>query len=150
MPTPADTLLAFACTLRMLQLTERDHPWLTLPLTMAQLRALVLVLQSGGLPSRGLGDRLGIGPSAVTPLVDRLVQQKLVRRDADAQDRRIVWVRPTSKAIALRERVMETNRSVLAEVMAALPAAERKRAQASLDVLLAAAERVLARRQVGG
>jgi DNA-binding MarR family transcriptional regulator len=147
MARPADTLLSLACALRSLQLFERDHPWLSLPLTMAQLKALMLVLQSGGLPSRGLADRLGIGPSAVTPLVDRLAQQKLVRREADAEDRRIVWVRPTAKASALRERVMETNRSVLAEVMAELPAAERKQAQATLETVLAAAERVLARRQ---
>ena len=141
-----DTLLAFACALRSLQLAERDHPWLSLPLTMAQLKALMLILQSGGLPSRGLADRLGIGPSAVTPLVDRLVQQRLVRRQADAADRRVIWVRPTARAAALRDRVLETNRSALAEIVAGIPAADRKQVQVSLQRMLEAAERVLERR----
>jgi DNA-binding MarR family transcriptional regulator len=141
-----DTLLAFACALRSLQLGERDHPWLTLPLTMAQLKALMLLLQSGGLPSRGLADRLGIGPSAVTPLVDRLVQQRLVRREADAADRRVIWVRPTARATALRDRVLETNRSALAEIVAGIPAAQRKQVQVGLERMLEAAERVLERR----
>ena len=142
-----DTLLAFVCVLRSLQLSERDHPWLTLPLTMAQLKALMLILQTGGLPSRQLGDRLGIGASAVTPLVDRLVQQKLVRRNADANDRRIVWIRPTARAIALRDRVMETNRSVLAKILDEVPRGEHKNVHASLEHLLNGAERTLERAQ---
>jgi MarR family transcriptional regulator, organic hydroperoxide resistance regulator len=142
-----DTLLAFVSALRTLQLAERDHPWLALPLTMAQLKALMLILQSGGMPSRRLGDRLGIGASAVTPLVDRLAQQKLVRRAADEADRRIVWIRPTARAIALKEQVMETNRAVLAEVLEAVPQRERRTVRATLQRLLNGAERVLERQQ---
>lgn len=146
-PEVVDTLLAFVCVLRSLQLSERDHPWLTLPLTMAQLKLLMLILQTGGMPSRHLADRLGIGPSAVTPLVDRLVQQKLVRRNADANDRRIVWIRPTAKAIALRDRVMETNRSVLAKVLDEVPRSEHRNVHTGLRHLLNGAERTLARAQ---
>ena len=146
-PDVVDTLLAFVCVLRSLQLSERDHPWLTLPLTMAQLKALMLILQTGGLPSRHLADRLGIGPSAVTPLADRLVEQKLVRRNTDANDRRIVWIRPTAKAVALRDRVMETNRSVLAKVLGEVPRGEHKHVQACLQRLLNGAERTLERAQ---
>jgi MarR family transcriptional regulator, organic hydroperoxide resistance regulator len=146
-PDVVDTLLAFVCVLRSLQLAERDHPWLALPLTMAQLKALMLILQTGGMPSRHLADRLGIGPSAVTPLVDRLVQQKLVRRNTDANDRRIVRIRPTAKAIALRDRVMETNRSVLAKVLDEVPRGEHKNVRASLQRLLNGAERTLERAQ---
>ena len=142
-----DTLVALVYTLRALQLSERDHPWLTLPLTMAQLKTLMMVLHTGGMPARRLGERLGIGPSAVTPLVDRLVQQQLVRRDADANDRRIIWIRPTARANAVRERVMEANRSLLAEVIAGLPARERVAVQAGLERLLASAEALLAKRR---
>jgi DNA-binding MarR family transcriptional regulator len=144
---PVDTLVALVCTLRALQLSERDHPWLTLPLTMAQLKTLMLVLHTGGMPARRLGERLGIGPSAVTPLVDRLVEQKLVRRDTDPNDRRVIWIRPTAKASAVRERVMEANRSLLAEVLDGLPLRGRDDVQAGLERLLASAEALLARRR---
>jgi DNA-binding MarR family transcriptional regulator len=146
-PEPVDTLVALVCTLRVLQLSERDHPWLTLPLTLAQLKTMMLLIQTGGMPARRLAERLGIGPSAVTPLVDRLVEQKLVRRDADPNDRRIIWVRPTAKAAAVRERVMEANRSLLADVLDALPPREQIEIQGSLKRLLASAEQLLAQRQ---
>jgi DNA-binding MarR family transcriptional regulator len=146
-PEPVDTLVSLVRTLRVLQLSERDHPWLTLPLTMAQLKTMMLLLQTGGMPACRLAERLGIGPSAVTPLVDRLVEQKLVRRDADPDDRRMIWVRPTAKAAAVRERVMEANRTLLAEVLEALPAREQVEIQGSLKRLLASAEALLAQRQ---
>ena len=64
---------------------------------MAQLKAMMLIVQTGGVRSRELADGLGIAPSAATPLVDRLVEQKLARRDDDTADRRIIWIRPTPK-----------------------------------------------------
>src|SRR5215475_1144319 len=98
-----------------------DKPWLSLDLTMAQLKTLMIVLQTGGVPSRGLAERLSIGPSAVTPLVDQLVDQKLVTREADPSDRRIVLIRPTARAIALRRRLVETSRAAVVELLAEVP-----------------------------
>ena len=43
--------------------------------------------------------------SAVTPLVDKLVKAKLVRREPDEADRRVTWVRPTKRAVQLHERI---------------------------------------------
>lgn len=46
---------------------------------------------------RQLSMLLGIGMSAATGLVDRLVKGGLVTRDRDQEDRRIVWVSITPK-----------------------------------------------------
>jgi DNA-binding MarR family transcriptional regulator len=94
-------------------------------LTMAQFKAVLLLAASGGLPSRVLGSRLGIRPSAVTPLVDRLVAGRFVKRESDPADRRVVYVKPSRKAIDLAQRLMETNRAVVAEVIEAIPARDR-------------------------
>src|SRR5262245_24322211 len=80
---PVDALNALVQALRAIQAVLGDRPWLVLDLTMVQLKAVMLLAQTGGMPSRKLADALGIGPSAVTPLVDRLVQQRLTRRDHD-------------------------------------------------------------------
>ena len=144
---PVDTLLSLVVSLRGLQLSGNDHPWLSLSVSMAQLKTLLLLLQTGGLTARGLADRLGIGPSAVTPLVDRLVDHKLVRREPDPKDRRITWIRPTAKAEALQARLTEANRTVMAEVLAELPARDHARVQESLRLLLGSVERVMAKRR---
>jgi DNA-binding MarR family transcriptional regulator len=139
-----DALSALVQALRTIQVARGDRPWLLLDLTMAQLKALILLVQSGGLRTRDLADGLGLAPSAVTPLVDRLVDQKLARRENDAQDRRIIWIRPTAKATALHDKLMQTNRSVLEEVLEELPAKERQRVYDSMVLLLDSAHRVLA------
>ena len=68
---------------------------------MAQFKALLIVADRGGVTGRELSKSLGIGPSAVTSLVDRLVERKLVRREDDPADRR------------LGEHYYEVNRAVI-------------------------------------
>ncbi|MEO3784033.1 MarR family transcriptional regulator [Actinocorallia sp. B10E7] len=69
------------------------------------LRALIHLLDAerAGItatPGR-LGDRLAMGSSAVTALVDRLVRLGLVRRAADPDDRRRVLLEVDDAAVAL-------------------------------------------------
>jgi len=133
-------------TLREIQFCRGERPWLLLGLTMAQLKAMMLIVQTGGVRSRELADGLGIAPSAATPLVDRLVEQKLARRDDDPEDRRIIWIRPTPKAQALHDQLLQTNEDVLADVIDALPADVRPKVHDSVRLLLESAERVLNRK----
>src|SRR5688572_19066098 len=106
-----DTIVALVHTLRALH-TDAT-PWLDLELTMAQLKALMVVVQTGGISSRGIADRLSISAPAVTPLVDRLIDQKLVKREDDPSDRRVVLIRPTARAQSTYEKLMETNRATV-------------------------------------
>jgi len=142
---PARTLQRLVQALRSIQIARGAHPWLLLELTMVQLKALLLVVESGGMRSRELADGLGIAPSAVTPLVDRLVGQQLLRREDDPADRRVVWIRAARKAGTIYEQLMAANQDVLGEVLTEIPAADRAGVHAALDQLIAAAERVLER-----
>src|SRR3954447_4351718 len=130
-------------TLREIQFCRGERPWLLLDLTMAQLKAMMLIVQTGGVRSRELADGLRIAPSAATPPVGRLVEQKRARRDDDPDDRRIIWIRPTSKAQALHEQLLQTNEDVLADVIEALPDDVRPKGHDSVRLLLESAERVL-------
>ena len=143
-----DALSELVRAFRTIQISRGNHPWLLLDMTMAQLKAVMLLVQSGGLRSRELADGLGIAPSAATPLVDRLVDQKLVTREPDADDRRIIWIRPTAKSSGLYDQLLQqTNRPVLEEVLAELPTAERQKVYDSMLLLLEAAQRVMGRRK---
>ena len=131
--------------LRAIQVTRGQIPWRYLDLTMAQLKAVMLLCRTGRAKGRELADGLGIAPSAATPLVDRLVEQKLATREDDPTDRRIVWILPTKKAQAIYDQLMDTSRDVLDDVINEVPARQRKTVRDSVQLLADAAARVLAR-----
>jgi DNA-binding MarR family transcriptional regulator len=81
-------------------------PWLDLQLTMPQLKMLFVVDWLGPAPMHRLADRLHVGVSAATGLVDRLVEQGLVEREHDTRDRRVVRVTsaPAGRALVVRLR----------------------------------------------
>jgi DNA-binding MarR family transcriptional regulator len=147
---PVELLIALVDRFRAIQgCYARSTPWASLELTMGQLKAVMLLVESGGTPTNGLAERLGIVRSAITPLVDKLVAQKLVRREPDPGDRRVVWIRPTPKAAALRQALLETRRPVLQMVWDAVAAQDRAAVRVSLERLLESAEQVLARPTAG-
>ncbi|MFN2569503.1 MAG: MarR family winged helix-turn-helix transcriptional regulator [Candidatus Dormibacteria bacterium] len=66
--------------------------------TMHQLQVLRVLVEEGPLTMKDLASRIGIGPSSVTQLVDRLTQHGLVERASDPKDRRIQRIVVTQKA----------------------------------------------------
>ena len=63
-----------------------------LGLSAADHKALGLIVRTGPLPVGALAPQLGVGPSAVTGIVDRLERAGYVRRALDPGDRRKVRV----------------------------------------------------------
>jgi len=131
--------------LRAIQMTRGQLPWRYLDLSMAQLKAVMLLGRTGRARSRELADGLGIAPSAATPLVDRLVEQKLAKREDDPADRRIVWILPTSKALTVYDELLHMSQDVLDDVISEVPAKDRKAVRESVQLLADAANRVLAK-----
>jgi DNA-binding MarR family transcriptional regulator len=119
-----------------------DRPgWGDLDLTMSQLKTIMLLVETGGLTGRDLAMQLGIGPSGVTALVDRLVQRGYAHREEDQADRRVSWARPTPKATELFERLHATHRERLAEVLATLSSEELALVAQAITTLELAATR---------
>jgi DNA-binding MarR family transcriptional regulator len=141
---PSD-LVRLVQALRSIQMCRGQLPWRYLDLTMAQLKAVMLLCRTGRARSRELADGLGIAPSAATPLVDRLVEQKLARRVDDPKDRRIVWIHPTRKAQGIYDELLHTSEDVLNDIITAVPARDRKAVKESVQLLADAAARVLAK-----
>jgi len=112
-----------------------QRAWIALDLSMAQMKAMMVTLHHGAVTSRTLAQELHIGASAVTPLVDKLVKQKLVKREADPADRRVIWIKPTARAIALRERLSAANRSALRQLFDAISPQDVPRVQRALAIL---------------
>jgi DNA-binding MarR family transcriptional regulator len=120
----ADTALErFGRLMRALHVARaaRGVPWADCPLTLVQLRALgLLAARPRGISGRDLAALLGVGPSAVTPLADRLVEHGLARREEDPVDRRITRLIATDAGLAVLDRMVAGQREHMREVLAHL------------------------------
>lgn len=75
--------------------------WVKLDLTIPQLKSLFYVSGHGKVNPSGLASGIRVTPANVTGIVDRLVEQGLLIRSADADDRRISWLTVTEKGKTL-------------------------------------------------
>lgn len=84
-----------------------------LDLTMAQLRALVIVAWSGPMPVGSLGNTLGVGKPAATLLVNTLVHRELVKRREDPDDRRRTLVQVSPHGQEFIDELLQGRRDTL-------------------------------------
>lgn len=94
-------------------------------LTLPQVRALVVLSTRGPSPAGSLAEVLGVHPSSVTRLVERLERRRLVRRQPGVADRREVVVALTGRGAALVRRMTQARAEVLAQILARLPEPDR-------------------------
>ena len=95
----------------MMQRQMRHHaPELSgVDVTMAQVKALYVLVAAGELRMSALATALGVTSSTATGLVDRLVELGLAARHADAHDRRQVVIGATDRAREVLEHFRELN-----------------------------------------
>jgi len=111
-------------------------------LTIPQLRALNTVAQGGDCSMGKLARSLGIGLSAATGLVDRLVQQGFLQRDAYPSDRRRVCLTLTKAGRRALEACRRERRRRLRAAMQCLSGEEQGRIAGALARLRRAVETV--------
>lgn len=90
-----------------------------------------LVIQALGLggsrPIAALGQQLGLTPSTMTGLVDRLEDQGFIRRERHPSDRRATVLQLTRKGAAAFQREAEFYRTLVNETLSALGDDEARR-----------------------
>lgn len=98
-----------------------------------------LVIQSLGIAGSrsiaAIGQQLGLTPSTMTGLVDRLEEQGYLRREAHPSDRRATVLRLTRKGETAFEREVEFYRALVDETLSALGEDAKKLVLAALDCL---------------
>jgi DNA-binding MarR family transcriptional regulator len=75
--------------------------WMAMNLTRAQLKSLFFIGRENGTNFSKLADALGLSPSNLTGIIDRLVEKGLVTRSDNVEDRRVVVLLATDKGKAL-------------------------------------------------
>jgi DNA-binding MarR family transcriptional regulator len=112
-------------------------------LTMTQVRVLYTLQTENGLAAGELAERLGVQPSTVTRIVDRLVQNKLVSRVVDEHDRRLVRHYLTEQGDTLFRDLRATADANLGRVFAEMSDEQIERIVEALSDLTEAIEAVV-------
>jgi len=125
----------------------RDRAWLSVELTMPQLKALMCVAANNGATSGQIAKKLGVGLSTITGIVDRLAEQNLVTRGEDADDRRITRVLPTQRGRTLVDDLLRYRNELITAVLSRLDADQLRTIESAFTYLLQAVNEVANERQ---
>jgi len=104
----------------LLEACERAVEELGTSIPPAQLRALLIIDQTGSRNLSGLAGALGATPSAASRLCDRMEAAGLLRRDRAAASRREIVLLPTESGRRLAEWVRRRRRAALVAVLDAM------------------------------
>ena len=115
----------------------RLDTWVAQGLTITQMRVLFILRGNAGLTAGALSDRLGVTPPTVTRIIDRLVENDLVRREVDRQDRRCVRHDLSQEGLAAIAKIERAGRALMMESLQRLSPVELERLVAALGDLLA-------------
>jgi DNA-binding MarR family transcriptional regulator len=114
--------------------------WVKLSLTIPQLKSLFYISRHGRVNLSGLASGIRVTPANVTGIADRLVEQELLTRIPDPDDRRILWLRVTDKGEALLANLREGRTSEMHKILDRLSTDDLSVLARALDVLARAAE----------
>jgi DNA-binding MarR family transcriptional regulator len=119
---------------------DSSSAWLSVDLTMPQLKVLLTAFHGGGITSTQLARVLGVGLSTVTGIVDRLQDQGLVRRGEDPADRRVTRVALTADGFGLMQRLHRDTSERMARLLGRLNDDELRTVRRATGYMLASAE----------
>lgn len=117
---------------------SRLEAWAGLGLTMTQMRVLFLLRAEPGSCAGALAERLGVTPSTLTRIMDRLVRNDLVLRGADEDDRRMVRHCLSGRGMTYVEELDRTGRAHMNDVLSRLSPGRLERLVLGLRDLTAA------------
>ncbi len=91
--------------------------WMSLPLTIAQLKSLFFISNQGSTNLATLAAALGVTSTNTTGIIDRLVKQGLVSRTENPENRRMLLLRATDKGEELVAKLRERRKGYMSEVL---------------------------------
>lgn len=114
--------------------------WMAMNLTRAQLKSLFFISHEKGTNFSKLAGALGLSPSNLTGIVDRLVEKGLVTRNDSAEDRRLVVLLATDKGEALIADLREHRVKYLSAILEHMNSEELSVLAEAYSALVKAAE----------
>ena len=134
-----DTVLR--CSRVMVRLADASVRQVTEDVTLAQYRTLVALAGRSRWRLGDLSSAMGVTPSTVSRMCDRLVHKQLVSRERDDVDRREVVLTLTERGRGLAEAITERSQMLVEDLLNAIPPSERASLVRSLALLNQVADR---------
>jgi DNA-binding MarR family transcriptional regulator len=106
-------------------------------LSMPQIGALLHLTKGGTVGISNLSDDLGVSSAATSQMLDRLVQQDLILRSEDPDDRRVKKIVLTEKGRKTVTESLHMRQAWLEELSVALSPAEKGQIIAAIKILIA-------------
>lgn len=106
-------------------------------LSMSHLGTIFHMHHCGSCGVTEIGEHLGVSSAAASQMLDRLVQQDLVLRSEDPDDRRVKRIVLTEKGQAILEEALRARQSWLNEVASTLSDSEKETITSALKILTA-------------
>ena len=119
---------------------KEPSPWLRMSLSRGQLRILVLLSTATPMSPGSVAAALGVPKANVTEIIERLVEQGLVRREPNPQDRRSHNLTLTEKGKTEVEQLREWSTRRIEKVLERIPGDKLESLAASLEDMLDAAQ----------
>ena len=126
---------------RYLHEHEDPDPWLSLNLTIAQLKSLFFIKFEGTSSSKQLASALGVTPPNVTGIIDRMIEHGLVSREYNQQNRRMQLLKLTSKGDTLITKLKVRKTAYLSSLLEALSVEDLSALIQGMTSLVGAAEK---------
>jgi DNA-binding MarR family transcriptional regulator len=114
--------------------------WVKLNLTIPQLKSLFYISRHGSVNPTGLASGIHVTPANVTGIVERLVEQGLLTRMPDADDRRVLWLRLTEQGEALLANLRDVRAGEMHRILGRLSTENLSLLARAFDILAQAAE----------
>lgn len=120
---------------------DAPEPWLALNLTITQLKSLFFINFEGHSNSKMLAQALNVTPPNVTGIIDRLVEQGLVSREENPENRRMQLLKVTEKGVTLLSELNEQSVNRFSGILAQLSTDDLSALNRGLSALIETAER---------
>jgi DNA-binding MarR family transcriptional regulator len=114
--------------------------WMRLNLGIGQLKTLFFISNHGSTTTGKLAAALGVTPTNVTGIIDRLLERKLITRTGDPDDRRVILLRTTSQGEELVTELRQKRKERMLELFNHLTDKEAAIVAQALKILVKAIE----------
>jgi DNA-binding MarR family transcriptional regulator len=105
-------------------------------LSMSHISAIFFINRIGTCGVTEIGDHLGVTSAAASQMLDRLVQQGLVLRAEDLDDRRVKRIELTEKGQEILEESIQARQGWLEDLAVSLTESEKQKIISSLKILV--------------
>jgi len=124
---------------RALRQSNQDA-WMQVSMTVPQVKSLFFITSNGQTNFKNLAAALKVTPSNLTGVIDRLVEQGLVSRTENPEDRRMILLKATEKGESLVSDLRERRINSLSQALSGLDPPELTRIKQGLELLVTAME----------